>query len=122
MLVLFRLPFSHASRRYAAFCGPFMLNAIWKLALDLISFLQPLAAPLSFHCHRPHRAHSYFFCAILKELNTTKEKFELGKSVFYIFTLFLVQLLQNIFLGRYQYAFRRVLSSMPRTVHSLTFL
>jgi hypothetical protein len=43
----------------------------------------------------------FFLRAILKELNTSREKFEFGKSVFYIFTLFLVQLLQSIFVGRY---------------------
>lgn len=56
------------------------------------------------NAERPHSTHRFFFRSILKELNADKEKFELGKSLFYIFMLFLVQLLQSIFVGRYLFA------------------
>ena len=56
------------------------------------------------NAERPHFTHRFFFRSILKELNADKEKFELGKSLFYIFMLFLVQLLQSIFVGRYLFA------------------
>lgn len=93
---------SHPCCSYAAFCGPYMLNALWKLPLDLFSFLQPCVAPARIPTRRSlTHSRRYFLRSILKELNTDKEAFELGKTIFYIFMLFLVQLLQSVFVGRY---------------------
>lgn len=52
---------------------------------------------------RPHLFRRFFLRSILKELKSGKENFELGKCLFFTFILFLVQLLQSVFVGRYLY-------------------
>jgi hypothetical protein len=51
----------------------------------------------------PHLIPRFFLRSILKELNSGKENVELGKCLFFTFILFLVQLLQSVFVGRYLY-------------------
>lgn len=64
----------------------------------------------------PHFFRRFFFRAILKELKADQETFELGKSLFYTFMLFLVQLLQSIFVGRYLFAAQLAFSSIIKAL------
>jgi hypothetical protein len=77
-------------------CGSFhwTLPAFSNRALLLLCTIYSLP-------QNPNFVRRFFFRAILKELKADKESFELGKSLFYTFMLFLVQLLQSIFVGRY---------------------
>ncbi len=89
---------------YAAFGRPFLKCALWKIPQDAFQFLQPV-----------------LFRKLLEELKKDRSQFDLGRSLFYVIVLFLVQLLQSICLARYFHGVFRSSVHVKSALHALVF-